>query len=343
MSDSDVPSRAPTSPVAREHLEAAADWFARLRDGEADESVRRDWRLWLRQHRDHQAAWDFVTSVGRRFAPLQAEGDSEVASSVLQARRKRRTSRRQVLTGLAGAAGFGLLGLAAYRFTPLPASIVAWQADEHSAIGEIRDLALADGTRLWLSSASAIDRAAGGGTQRIDLLQGEIFVATDVDSGDGDSEDAPHPLQVVTEHGEMRPLGTQFAVRRQGDATLLAVFDGKVELRTAASAERRQISAGEQVAFTATQVAAVAAADPARQAWTRGVLLARDITLGELVGELARYQRGYLGVAPEVAELRVIGGFPLRDPDRALDMLADSLPIRIHRPLPWWTTIQPAG
>lgn len=340
MPDSDVPGSTQAPPVAQEHLEAAAEWFARLRDGEADEAVRQNWRLWLAQHSDHQAAWDFVASVGRRFAPLQAEGESEAASSVLRAQRRKRTSRRRVLTGLAGVAGLGLLGWGAHRFTPLQASIVAWQADEHTAVGEIRELGLDDGTRLWLSTASAINRAAGTGPQRIELLQGEIFVATDGGSGDGDSE---RPLYVATEQGEMRPLGTQFAVRRHGDTSLLAVFDGTVELRTAASAERRQISAGEQVAFTATRVAAVAAADPAREAWTRGILLARNITLGELVEELARYRLGYLGVAPEVADLRVIGGFPLRDPDRALEMLADSLPIRIHRPLPWWTTIQPAG
>ena len=335
MSDSPLHRAAPTSlPVAHEHLEAAADWFARLRDGEADETVRQDWRLWLAQHSDHQAAWEFVTSVGRRFAPLQAEGQSDVASSVLRGQRKKRATRRQVLTGLAGGASFGLLGLAAYRVTPLPASVTAWLADERTSIGEIRKLALADGVQLWLSTASAINRAVAGDTQQIELLQGEIFVAT--------SGEATRPLQVDTEHGEMRPLGTQFAVRRQADATLLAVFEGRVALRTAESAETRQIAAGEQVTFTATEIGVIEAADPARKAWTRGVLLAKDITLGELADELARYQRGYLGVAPEVADLRVIGGYPLRDPDKALDMLADILPIRIHRRLPWWTTIEPA-
>ena len=335
MSDSPSHSAAPTGlPIAHEHLEAAADWFARLRDGEADEAVRQDWRLWLAQHSDHRAAWEFVTSVGRRFAPLQAEGQSRVASSVLRGQRKKRATRRQVLTGLVGGAGFGLLGLAAYRFTPLPTGVTAWLADEHTAIGEIRELTLADGVQLWLSTASAINRAVAGDTQQIELLQGEIFVAT--------SGEATRSLYVDTEHGEMRPLGTQFAVRRQADATLLAVFEGTVVLRTAESAETRQIAAGEQVTFTATQIGAIQAADPARKAWIRGVLLAKDITLGELAGELARYQRGYLGVAPEVADLRVIGGYPLRDPDKALDMLADILPIRIHRPLPWWTTIEPA-
>ena len=335
MSKSDLPSAAGTStPVAPEHLEAAADWCARLRDGQADERVRQDWRLWLQQHSDHQAAWDFVTSVGQRFALLQDDGQGDVASSVLKDRRKRRSTRRQLLAGLAGLAGSGLLGWAAYRFTPLSAMVTVWRADAHTAIGEIRELALADGVRLWLSTASAINHAAGRGSHRIELLQGEILVAT--------RGKALRPLQVATEHGQMRPLGTQFAVRRQADATLLAVFEGAVELQTAGSAGRARIEAGEQATFTATDVSAIEAADPARKAWTRGVLLAKDITLGALVSELARYQIGHLGVAPEVADFRVLGSFPLRDPDKALAMLAEILPIRIHRPLPWWTTIEPA-
>ena len=334
MAKSDTPDAARTGiPVAHEHLEAAADWFARLRDGKADEKARRDWRLWLKQHSDHQAAWDFVTSVGERFSLLQDDGQSDVASSVLKDRRKKRATRRQLLTGLTGVVGTGLLGWAAYRFTPLPAIATAWGADEHTAIGEIRELALADGVRLWLSTASAINHTASRETRRIELLQGEVFVAT--------HGDAVRPLEIASEHGQMRPLGTRFAVRRQADATLLAVFEGAVELQTAAGAERARINAGEQVTFTATGIAVVEAADPAREAWTRGVLLARDITLGEFVGELARYQFGYLGVAPEVANLRVVGGYPLRDPGKALAMLAEVLPIRIHRPLPGWTTIEP--
>ena len=335
MSKIDSPNTARTSEtVAHEHLEAAADWFAQLRDGQADEKVRRDWRLWLEQHSDHQAAWDFVASVGQRFALLQADGQSQVASSVLRDRQKKRSTRRQVLTGMAGVVGSGLLGWAAYRFAPLPAFVTAWGADQRTAIGEIRELALADGVQLWLSTASAINHAAGREPHRIELLRGEIFVAT--------RGNALRALQVTTENGQMRPLGTQFAVRRQAEATLLAVFEGAVEIRTAVSAERKRIKAGQQVAFTATDVAAIEAADPARKAWARGVLLANDITLSELVSELARYQVGYLGVAPDVSDLRVLGSYPLRDPDKALAMLAEILPVRIHRPLPWWTTIEPA-
>ena len=200
MSNSDSPDAARVSPpVAHEHLEAAAEWFARLRDGQADEKVRQDWRLWLTQNADHEAAWNFVASIGERFALLQADGEARAASSVLTDRRKRRSTRRQVLTGLTGAAGLGVLGWAAVRFTPAPEIVTAWAADERTGIGEIRELALADGIRLWLDTASAINRTAGRGAGLVELLKGEIFIAT--------HGSAVPPLQVTTEHGRMRPVG----------------------------------------------------------------------------------------------------------------------------------------
>ena len=61
--------------------------------------------------------------------------------------------------------------------------------------------------------------------------------------------------------------------------------------------------------------------------------------LDELVAELARYRHGHLGVAPEAAGLRVMGTYPLDDPDRTLQLLARALSLRVERKLPWWTTL----
>jgi transmembrane sensor len=148
---------------------------------------------------------------------------------------------------------------------------------------------------------------------------------------------------VGTAHGRVRALGTRFTVRERDGHTLLAVHDGAVRVQPAGDAEPVTVYAGRQVRFHRHGIAAAEAADPARDAWARGVLLARDITLDKLVGELARYQYGHMGVSPAVADLRVFGSFPARRPEKALAMLEDLLPIRVRRPLPWWTTIEAAG
>ena len=92
--------------------------------------------------------------------------------------------------------------------------------------------------------------------------------------------------------------------------------------------------------FTADAIDAPERADPAREAWSRGVILADDVALGALIAELDRYQHGHIGVDPAVAGIRVVGRFPADDPDRMLAMLERDLPIRVRRTLPWWVSIE---
>ncbi|WP_052063720.1 hypothetical protein [Nitrincola sp. A-D6] len=69
--------------------------------------------------------------------------------------------------------------------------------------------------------------------------------------------------------------------------------------------------------------------------------MAEDIPLKELVSELARYRRGYLGINPAIANVRVMGAYPINNPDHCLAMLEDALPVRVNRLLPWWVTLEP--
>jgi len=146
---------------------------------------------------------------------------------------------------------------------------------------------------------------------------------------------------VETPSGWLRALGTRFSVRLDGEQTLLAVYEGAVEARTRGGAQTT-LPAGRQLRFSPDSLGPVQPADPAREAWRRGVLVAKNITLSKVVAELRRYRHGHLGLAPEVAKLRVFGNFPLTDTDDTLDMLAAALPVRIRRTLPWWVSIEPA-
>lgn len=101
------------------------------------------------------------------------------------------------------------------------------------------------------------------------------------------------------------------------------------------------MNAGQQIRYTDEDFSLPITADPARAAWTQGILLARDIPLKQVVNELRRYRKGYLGMVPEVADLLVFGSFPLHDSDQALAMLESVLPIRIQHTLPWWVSIEP--
>ncbi|HEX8544638.1 MAG TPA: hypothetical protein VF671_23360 [Pseudomonas sp.] len=67
--------------------------------------------------------------------------------------------------------------------------------------------------------------------------------------------------------------------------------------------------------------------------------MANDMRLGDVIDELASYRNGHLGIDPQVANLRVMGIYPLQDTDQVLAVLEQVLPVRIERRFAWWVTV----
>jgi len=180
---------------------------------------------------------------------------------------------------------------------------------------------------------SALDVRFDRGQRLLHLRFGEVLIET--------AKDPNRPFLVETEQGRLRALGTRFSVLQDGESTVLNVFEGRVEVRTAASQQERIIEAGQQVAFTRDGFNLNSPASATREAWSRGVLLADNLPLGQLVAELNRYRPGHLGCDPAVAQLPVMGSFPLKDSDHALRLLQAALPIQVDILMPWWVTVRP--
>lgn len=316
-------------------MEQAAEWYALLRSGDATSGDRASWQVWLDSHGEHRQAWRYVEAVSQGFEPLRMTPDPRQTSDNLWAANVRVLQRRRLLAGMVALAGTGLLGLASWRYTPLPGMVGARLADHRTGTGEQSLLRLSDGTQVWLNTATALNEDYRSDLRRLELVTGEILVDT--------AADPSRPLVVDTPQGRLRALGTRFTVWRSEDhETLLAVYQGAVAVTTAEGATT-VVPAGQQLSFTAAALGPVGPADPAREAWSQGMLVAHDLPLTELVRQLRRYRHGHVGLAPAVADLRVFGSFPLRDTDETLDMLAEVLPVRIRRTLPWWVSIEPAA
>ncbi len=216
-----------------------------------------------------------------------------------------------------------------------------WGADLRTATGERRTEHLADGSRLLLDTASAVDIRFDGALRLLTLRQGAISIETAADTA------TPHrPFVVDTAHGRLRALGTRFTVRQEGDRAdggpvRLAVTEGAVEvtLRGAAS-PALVLQAGQQTVLRAGQVTAPQPLQPEATAWTHGMLMADAMPLAAFCAELSRYRPGLLQCAPEVRALRVSGSFPLGDTDRTLTMLASTYPVDVQtRMRGYWITV----
>lgn len=316
-----------------ESLKVAAEWYAVLQDAETGPRQRAAWQRWLDARPEHSRAWAHVEAVSRRFALFRADGEREAAEKAVQVASRRAPSRRQAAGRVLALGGVGILGWLSWRLTPLPAVVTAWRSDYATGIGEQRDILLADDTRVWLNTRSAIDVHFNQDRRLVTLASGEILIETGRDA-------RQRPFFVDTRFGRLQALGTRFTVRQTEDDVLLAVYDGQVRIQTLAG-RAALVRAGEQMRFTADGISAAAPADPAREAWSRGVILAENLSLSDLIAELGRYHAGYTGVDPRVAGLRVVGRYPANDRDRTLAMLERDLPIRVQRTLPWWVTLEP--
>jgi transmembrane sensor len=317
------PSDAPDPALIGE----AADWVMKLRYGGDAAKVNGDFERWRRQSPAHAEAWSRAEATLGVFAQVPPAIGKD-AFRALQ-----RPGRRRAL---------GVLG--PLLLLAVPAGWLAWQrmpwqewtADVATARGERRSMTLADGSRLVLNTASAVDIVFSAAERRIRLHAGEVLVSTHADPSP-----VTRPFLVQTPQGTVRAMGTRFSVRRLDDSTTrVAVFEKAVEIR-AADGATRVLRAGGQADFDAGRIGTEAPVDVNAALWERGLLLARNMRLADVLAEMSRHRSGVLRCDPAVAELRVSGAVSLADTDAGLDLLARSLPLRIERTTRYWVTVGP--
>jgi transmembrane sensor len=249
-------------------------------------------------------------------------------TALLQSREGIRRRVRKLGSGLASViAVFGLALFAGERYLPID----YWLADQRTATGEQRTLRLDDGTLINLNTHSAVDVRFDEKQRLVVLQEGEILIET----GHGDAR----PFIVETREGRMRALGTRFLVKREEQGTRLSVLQSAVAAHPQSSPDEQILREGQQMLIRSDGLGPIAALDLGTDAWTRGMLVVDNARLEDLVREIGRYRPGHLGVAAEVADLRITGSFPLKDTNLALSALLPTLPVQIEQHTPWWVTV----
>lgn len=308
-------------------LQEAAGWLVRFQSETLSASDRAAFDRWRGRSASHEAAWARVEDMLRGFGQVPPA----IAGQAL--RRLDRPARRQAIRALGAMLVLGPAAVAGWRGLPWR----EWTADVRSATGERRQLDLADGTRLVLNTATAVDIQISARERVLWLRAGEILLTTG-----RDPSPVYRPFIVRTAQGTIRALGTRFMVRDDGGAIRVAVFEGAVRIQPegrGVEVAAAILEAGQQTGFTADAIEPASAADPASTSWEQGMLTVRNGRLADLVDELGGYRRGVLRCDPAVAGLRVSGAFPLADIDGSLRLLEKTLPVRIRRVTPFWITV----
>jgi transmembrane sensor len=310
-------------------LGEAADWLVQLQSGGATDEDHRAIQLWRGRSAQHAQAWQRAEAI---LGDLRTVPGAIASDTLKRVGRQKSIGRRQALNRLGL---FLLAGPAAWlACRQLPWQ--QWTADQHTAIGEQKNLVLPDGTRMLINTGSSLNIAFNANERRIKLLSGEVLITTAKDPSP-----SHRPFIVETLQGTARALGTRFSVRVGEHRSSVAVMEGSVEMLPHHATSGVIVKAGEQSAFGIDSVSPVEPLDTSAMTWENGMMVAKNMRLADLLVELGRYRSGVLRCHEAVADLTVSGAFPLRDTDASLRLLQETLPIRVSNLTHYWVTIEP--
>lgn len=194
-----------------------------------------------------------------------------------------------------------------------------------TAVGEIRQVTLEDGSRLSLGGeTTAVVRLAR--TRRtVDILSGDAWFEV--------APDPDRPFSVRADGLTATALGTVFEVRRNPRGVQVAVVEGRVRVEAGNGAEPVVLAGGQGVRRLADGVLRpfdVAVAGAGR--WRQQRFAYRNVPLSEMVEDLNRYHPPGVRLArPGLGELRISAAFRLDQLDTALNGVALSHELTVTR------------
>ncbi len=281
----------------------AALWFARMRGPEADR-WRAEFEVWFAVP-EHRIAYSRASEVFGLGKLLRDEGGFVELP--------RRAFTRNVIVGGAAACLLGAGGWLALAGRGRKDDILVTRR------GEIRDVALADGSTATLDTGTRLALEIGA-ERGVNLVHGRarFRVATD-------------PRRFVVSAGTSTVVahGAVFDVTREENGTAVALLEGRIEVEDAGAV--LQLSPGEGVRreTDGDLVRGVAARRDAE--WPAGIAVFEAAALKEVIGAANRYGPETLVLAgADLADLRVSGRFRVNDPRLLAPQLARMFGLRVE-------------
>lgn len=283
--------------------EQAVTWLVRMTSGDATVQERAAFSRWRVANPQHEEA---LISARRLWVGL--------GPAIPVPERKPRPLRH---AGVALAASIAL-------FTLGQQYLHVWQYDYVTAPGERQSIALADGSRVALSSDSAVNVHFVDGARRVELARGEAYFEV--------VHDARHPFTVTAGRGQIRDIGTAFSVRveRGGDIRVI-VAEGSVEVRAAGS--HATLVQDQSVSFGSETIGVITHGDTTKDlSWLRGRLIVENQPLDAVLRELNRHSADrVLLLGDRVGDHRVNAVIDLGHTDAWLEALRDSQKLHLAR------------
>ncbi|MBJ7532722.1 FecR family protein [Rhodomicrobium vannielii ATCC 17100] len=293
--------------------EDAAGWVARLQSSDATEEDHKQFAEWLALDPAHREAHGMYRRLWGELRDVPIPSD--------RLKKLARTRRR---TAAARATGFAVVAFVFLSMHQI-GLLDRLRADHSTSVGEVRMVALEDGTQVDLNTDTAISVSFSEKARRVTVLRGEAFF--DV---------AKNPARPFTVEGgtiSAVAVGTRYSVHSatggfHGD---IQVEEGRVDVRT--GSERVTVDAGHEATLNAEGKVTVRPADVgSTTAWRTGKLVFSNRPLRDVLATLERYRKGRIFILDEAAAgSRVSGIFDLTDTEEALREIETTLPVTVTR------------
>lgn len=280
----------------------AANWLARLQSGR-DPDIERKFNRWRDSDPRHAGAFD---RVQRSYEQAGLLRHSQFVGSVEREATIRKAG-WQPRPALAAAAAVALLvpiGVLAVRggMMPLGGTNALMLM---TSVGEIREVSLADGSKVTLDTSTKVDVDIGRSHRRAHLRYGRARFR--IVQGD-------EPFVVETDSSTISTRQGVVDAEQVGQQRRVEVLAGAADVR---GADRRETS---PVALGAGQSVTISFGGPGRSVavspgadWTRGVLQFDGTPLADAVALANRYSNRHIIIAGDLSALRVTGAFRAGD------------------------------
>lgn len=309
-------------------MDEAIDLMIRLQNDPDNPVAIEMARVWRARGPEHERMWERVEKVhGASGKVLTDQRKAEIRKSLGL------TRRNLVIGG-------GLVALAALGAgsTLGPEVLIRARADVMTGKGEIRRVALADGSIATLGPDSALAVDFTRGRRRIELLAGMSFFEA--------ASDPARPFVVASGDLTATALGTAYEVANDAGFVTVAVDHGVVEAHAADAPPSAavRLEAGDWVTLDpASRDLEGGRREPGQVAlWRDRLIIAEKETVSALAARIGRWIPGRVVMAdPFVGSQRVSGIFDLKDPVRALEAVVHPAGARVRQVSSALTVISP--
>lgn len=302
-------------PLSGDVADQAALWA--VRTGDPAFVAWEEFSTWLAADSRHAETYDRIVAAVEDVAHAQlppAPAPAEETDNVVHLH----PARRQWLGGALAACVAGALAVGAWQLRD--------QGDVYqTAPGEIRELVLADGSKVVLGGGTKL--AIKRGTRGAEIESGQALFTV--------HHDQAHPFTVTAGGDTLVDVGTVFDVRRQGGSLTVAVAEGAVVFNPKREAVRidpghRLVSRDGTVELAETPTEQVGE-------WRKGRLTFHDSSLDDVAADLTRASGIVFEVAASASPRRVSGSVLVDPVRRDPAKLGPLLGVRLQRSARGWS------